>query len=200
MNLRLIKCDKVVGRYWRVAVYKDLGVFLKESKDVVIYQDGGYWWAVEIHSKEFLGRGAPRATDWFSINNLADVSWWFPPQCLWESKVRPVVQIISGYQWLSDQCCLATGELKELQGMFDQLAERLGTTRERAFALGTRKGLGKGSDAGKGKDEDQYSQGKGSDRNRVAKWMSKMVPLLGSIITNDSGRTEMLVNLLFSCV
>ena len=93
--------------------------------------------------------------------------------------------------------------------MFDELAERLDTKREEAFALGKGKGLGKGCDAGKGKDEDQDSQGKGSDENkvsgqnngcRIGTWHSKMVALLGSIMTNDSGRTEKLVNLLLSCV
>ena len=59
MNLRLVNCDKVIGRYWRVAMYKCLGVFLKESKDIVIYHDGGYWWvarsrARSVWAKELL--------------------------------------------------------------------------------------------------------------------------------------------------
>ena len=138
MNLRLTNCAKVIGRYWRVAIYKCLGVFLKESKDVVIYHDGGYWWVVEIESKECLGKGAPRATDFASSCDVAEVSWWFPPMSLWESDV---LQIISGHQWLCDQHSMVDEELQELQVKFDELQERFDNRCEEAFELGKGKGL-----------------------------------------------------------
>ena len=206
MNLRLENCDKVIGRYWRVAMYKCLGVFLKESLDIVVHHNGGYWWVVEIESKECLGKGAPRATDWFSSCNMAEVSRWFPPQCSWESDV---LQIISGHQWLCDQYAMVTEELEELQVKYEKLEERFDNRCDEAFELGKGKGLqGKGSDAGKGKDKDKDSQGKGWDKNRFPGqnngvrmgWMNKMVALLGSIIENDTDRTEHLVSLLFRCV
>ena len=96
MNLRLTNCDKVIGRYWRVAIYKCLGVFLKESKDVVIYHDGGYWWVVEIESKEGLGKGAPRAVDFASTCDMSEVCWWFPPSSA-DHFGSSVLHVISGH-------------------------------------------------------------------------------------------------------
>ena len=193
MNLRLVNCDKVIGRYWRVAIYQCLGVFLKESKDIVIYHDGGYWWVVEIESKECLGKGAPRATDWISSCNMAEVSWWFPHQCLLECDV---LQMISGHQWMCDQYAMVREELQELQEKYDKMEDTFDNTCEEAFELGKGKGLqGKGSNAGKGSNRFP-----GQNNGVRMGWMNKMVALLGSIINLDTDRTEHLVSLLFRCV
>ena len=91
------------------------------------------------------------------------------------------------------------------------LIQKLDEMCEQAFEIG--KGKGKGShgtgyDVGKGKGSHGtgYDEGKGKgmdNDSRTKNWTKTdalVLALLGSIIENDTDRTEKLASLLFSCV